>query len=550
MTRPAGFDRMFTGKAIDAHYVPSDEPMFQHNCYIEALPPVLTAGRAADLMRREPSYHASERLLPPERRLIAVQRIANYIDPMWVFLDLEQRFSRVIRNGYLARNPLSAEWRKQMMAAFPKIDLGADMPGYVPQIRSTAAGFSILGVSGIGKSTAVESVLSLYPQLISHTGYNGIPFDQQQLTWLKLDCPFDGSVRGLCMMFFQVVDQILGTRFYQKYNNKRRSTDELLPLMKNTAAITGLGVLVIDEIQRLSSAASGGAEKMLNFFVELINTIGVPVVLIGTFKAYGLLASEFAQARRSAGQGDLIWPNLKYDDNWEFFIEGLWRYQWTNTPSELTNELSKVIYDESQGITDIAVKLYMLAQWSVIGEDNEELIPETFTRVAQESLQLAQPILEALRTNNQELLRKIPDIQSPLANLDAYYEKAAKRVQAEQGKSRGSLGSRKKDVLQQIVTQLSLAGFGSDRAWEVANQTLSDCGDSCDIKQLITMAFQSALAQQPTNDDKKKPRPVRKKPKTPPLSKNDMRTIVRQEADPHAALQQAGLTKPATEFLE
>ncbi len=501
-------------------------------------------------MRREPSYHASERLLPPERRLLAVQRIANYIDPMWVFLDLEQRFSRVIRNGYLARNPLSAEWRKQMLAAFPKIDLGKDMPGYVPQVRSTAAGFSILGVSGIGKSTAVESVLSLYPQLIIHTEYNGIPFDQQQLTWLKLDCPFDGSVRGLCLMFFQVVDQILGTRFYQKYNNKRRSTDELLPLMKNTAAVTGLGVLVIDEIQRLSSAASGGAEKMLNFFVELINTIGVPVVLIGTFKAYGLLASEFAQARRSAGQGDLVWPNLKFDDDWEFFIKGLWRYQWTSTPTELTEELSRTIYDESQGITDIAVKLYMLAQWAVIGEEDEALTPETFKRVARESLQLARPILEALRTNNQELLRKIPDIQSPLANLDAYYEKAAKRVQSEQGKMRISLGTRKKDVLQQIVTQLSLAGFESDRVWEIANQTFSSCGDGCDIKQLIAMAFQTALVQQPTNDSNKQPAAGRKKPKSPPLSENDVRTIARGDAEPHAALQQAGLTKPATEFLE
>jgi hypothetical protein len=38
-------------------------------------------------MRREPAYHESERLLSPELRLQGVQRIANYVEPMWVFLD-------------------------------------------------------------------------------------------------------------------------------------------------------------------------------------------------------------------------------------------------------------------------------------------------------------------------------------------------------------------------------------------------------------------------------------------------------------------------------
>ncbi len=59
--------------------------------------------------------------------------------------------------------------------------------------------------------------------------------------------------------------------------------------MSLTAANHCIGVLVIDEIQRLSQARSGGAERMLNFFVQLINTIGVPVVLIGTYKARSLI---------------------------------------------------------------------------------------------------------------------------------------------------------------------------------------------------------------------------------------------------------------------
>jgi hypothetical protein len=286
-------NRIITGKQLQATYHDSEDPMNRHNCYVEALPKILTSSRATDLMRRDPAFHESERLLPPELRLHAVQRIANYIDPVWVFLDIEQRFSRLIRNGYIARNPLSPEWRKQMLAGFPTIDLGNDIHGYDPIIRSTASGFYIIGTSGIGKSTAVESVLSLYPQVIVHSEYNGRPFDQHQLVWIKLDCPHDGSVKGLCMMFFQSIDNLLGTRYYNKYcENSRRTAVELLPIMALTASVLGLGVLVIDEIQRLSSAKSGGADDMLNFFVLLVNVIGVPVVLVGTYKAYEMLTLD------------------------------------------------------------------------------------------------------------------------------------------------------------------------------------------------------------------------------------------------------------------
>ncbi len=483
------YNRIVTGETIDACYHDSEDPMNRHNCYAEALPRVYSSERAADLMRREPAYHESERLLPPELRLQGVQRIANYVEPMCVFLEMEQRFSRLIRNGYIARNPLSSEWKKQMLSGFPKIDEGKDIPGYRPKIRSTASGFFILGTSGVGKSTAVESVLSLYPQVIVHTEYNAQPVDQNQLVWLKLDCPHDGSTRGLCVSFFLALDNLLGTRYYNKYcESKRRTALELLPLMAREASLLGLGVLVIDEIQRLKSASSGGNDEMLEFFVLLVNTIGLPVVLVGTHKAYNLLSGTFAMARRGEGQGDLIWPLFKEDAYWDFFLEGLWRYQWTSESTELTKELSQVIYDESQGITDIAIKLYMLAQWSVIGEEAELLTPEVFRTVAKESLQLVQPILSALRAGNLEILRTVPDIQSPLSNLELFYENAFKRI-ANQTKALSKLGSRPPDIFQQIVNQLILAGIDGEEGKLCAQKAIAHCGNGADIKELLD-AFQ------------------------------------------------------------
>ena len=129
----------------------------------------------------------------------------------------------------------------------------------------------------------MEAILSLYPQVIYHSQYDQQAFSRVQVVWLKLDCPFDGSVKGLCLNFFQAVDNLLDTQYYLNYARRGRSTvDEMLPQMARVASIHGLGVLVIDELQHLREARSGGSNKMLNFFVQLVNTIGMPVVLIGT----------------------------------------------------------------------------------------------------------------------------------------------------------------------------------------------------------------------------------------------------------------------------
>ncbi|XWK90296.1 MAG: ATP-binding protein [Phormidium sp.] len=130
-------------------------------------------------------------------------------------------------------------------------------PDALPQRkRSTANGFTIIGMSGVGKTTAVEEILQLYPQVINHSYYHNRDFILRQIVWLKLDCPFDGSMKGLCLNFFQAVDDLLSTSYYQNYTgNGRRTVDELIPAMARVASLHCLGVLVIDELQNLSEAS-------------------------------------------------------------------------------------------------------------------------------------------------------------------------------------------------------------------------------------------------------------------------------------------------------
>lgn len=429
------------GRAEAASYSDPLIPGYRHNPLIEALPPILTQEEAGWQLSNYPEFDEQQRLLPAELRFHLIQEVLDFFEPLAIHLDLEQRFSRLIRRGYKTRNPRQ---RPDWAEIDHQLKTMADHL-HPANPHSGAVSFTLLGISGVGKSTAVERILSLYPQIIFHSHYHQQPLSMTQLVWLKLDCPFDGSTKGLCLNFFEAIDRCLDTHYYYHYTrNGRASTDELLVHMARVGAIHRLGVLVVDEIQNLNEAKSGGDKKMLNFFVQLVNTMGLPVVLIGTHKARRLLAREFRQARRSTGQGRPIWDNMGQDETWQLFVESLWRYQYVHQPVDLTPELSHTLYDESQGITDFVVKLFMLAQIRAIVSGQERLTPDIIRSVAADSLQFAAPALSALRRGDRAALQQFEDIE-PL-DLEPYLEQARLALQTQQQAGRPSKsGSPKKD---------------------------------------------------------------------------------------------------------
>lgn len=136
--------------------------------------------------------------------------------------------------------------------------------------------------------------------------------------------------------------------------------------------------------------------------MTLINKIGLPVMIIGTPAALPLLQGAFRQARRTSGIGSAVWEPMPEGGDWEGFIRRMWAFQWTRAESPLTDEIVAVLRDESQGIVDVVIKLYMLAQLRAIqlGElgGREEVIDAGLIRhVAKTELTLIAPMIDALR---------------------------------------------------------------------------------------------------------------------------------------------------------
>ena len=263
---------------------------FRFNPLIEALPPPFEPGDAITKLMIRPPYSDNERQCPSSYRQLLTQRIVRLHQPMEREVDVFGRIDRCIRWGYADRSPLSPAYAAQL-AAGHTASVNSGGLNYTGSYHPHTYGFSILGISGIGKSTTVETILSLYPQVIRHAAYRDIPLHMHQISWIKLDCSCDGSLKGLCMDFFRELDDLLSTDYCRQYSSRRATLDQMMVAMSRLCVSHNIGVLIIDEIQNLCTAQKGVPEKVLNFFVTLVNTIGVPWIL--TIFSFGLSFVHF-----------------------------------------------------------------------------------------------------------------------------------------------------------------------------------------------------------------------------------------------------------------
>lgn len=421
------------GRVEQADYVEQAVWSYRNVPTNEALGRTLSRKDVAMRLAQRPPFEDEMRMAASQDRLEMVQAaMLEWFEPLPFHLDLHESLSRALRGGLSQRNPFTPGYYRENGV---QIDHFWSPPRTFQ--RSSALGFQLTGISGGGKTSAIERDLSLYPQWIKHTEYKGKPFHFDQLTWLHLDCPFDVSVRGLCVNMIQAVDAIFRPKkteesYMHLYNKGNRATvDTLILSIAAIAANHCLGLLVIDEIQRLALAKSGGAERMLAFFVQLVNTIGVPVVLVGTWKARAILAQEFIQIRRGSGQGEKEWDRMqKGSDNWSHFIKAMWNFQFVKHPVELTPELSDTLYDETQGITDYAIKVFCMAQWRAISTGRERITPAMIRSVAKDGLRSARNVLQALREGKSTaVIGQLEDVLPPdiLALMQQEQKKLDKR---------------------------------------------------------------------------------------------------------------------------
>lgn len=518
-----------------AKYIDAEIKDYENNPLINALPSIKSEKEVSNLLFLTPKITDEERRLPSHlRRHVMTAILDKFLYPTAQHIQLEQLISIQIRRSYLNRNIATKDYDN--LVNNTNFD---DISKSYNQTTNSSFVSSLIGCSGTGKSTAIEAIIKTYPQAIYHPKYQ-----HTQLVWLKIDAPHDGSARSLCVHFFRAVDNALGTSYESTYVKSRSSADLLLGDIARVSAIHSLGILVLDELQHLQVASSGGYDKLLNFFVTMSNVIKVPLLLVGTPKALGMVDREMRSARRLSQIGYIHWERFKLEPKkkgekdeteWQTFLKKMWKLQWLKKPTPLTEELEQVFKLCTQGIVHLATLLFYLTQVRAVVSGQEAITPNRILQVFNEELKLIHPMINAIHSGRQEEINKFDD-------LDRLTEKFYNQEAIREKETIESETSSKENELIEMLIKLNL----SENTARITVKKVIEQYPDADLHKLMTKILYP-------DDEGNKPQKLQKKSKQmklePKYVDKDIRVLADSD-DAYESLKKAGLITDITLFLD
>lgn len=393
---------------------------FDENPFIRRLPPPPSDQDLFSFLKSVPPCTDQERQLAPHlREQLAFVRVKQAFIPVGEQLRQASKIDQLIRSGYVARNPAEGLYQAQLteLAEENEDDILKQMnKRRLMKFGLAADSIVNLGPSGQGKTTLMRKALAAYPQVL-HQKLPGIGLITQ-IVWVRVEAASDGSTKQTILSLFAAINELLHENYVERFGSLTR--ERLLVKARQVCAKHAIGLIVVDEIQNLSKSQGGGSDLM-QFLTSLVNVINVPILMIGTMKAVSMMQGSFRTARRGEGLGSIIYEPMPMSKEWSIFVGKLFALQWTRDRTEATPEIVETLWDESQGIIDIAVKLFVLSQMRAIRKGqkkggDEFITPALIRTVARDSLKLVRPMIDALRRKDIKALTRYDD----LIDLDAH----------------------------------------------------------------------------------------------------------------------------------
>jgi ABC-type dipeptide/oligopeptide/nickel transport system ATPase component len=359
--------------AVKAVYHDAILPEHKGNPLIEALPPKQTWENLLHIFCHYPDYAEEISVHPdPLVREEYLNRIEEIRQPLVDYHDCFRAIERAIKKGYSAKNPLTPTTAQYLH--YP-VDERPDIEPRTGFFQPKGDGLTLIGESGVGKTSMVEQVLSYFPNVIVHESYQGQLLEfKKQVVWIKVDCPSNSSVRDLCEEILSTLDLTLD----REKTKPAGTIGALIRQLEQCIKSSFLGMLVIDEMQNLQFKRTGGENNLLRFLHRLVNKLGVPLFFVANPPFDQSLVKELKSARRAESCYHHTMRVLERDsESWKKYVKQLWKYQWTNGYTELTEELSDVLHYLSAGNIDMASRTYREAQRLVIGSNDERITRAT-----------------------------------------------------------------------------------------------------------------------------------------------------------------------------
>lgn len=258
--------------------------------------------------------------------------------------------------------------------------------------------FTIIGTSGIGKSSAISRAISLITEnriIETDKPYTKI------IPCLIVQCPFDSSVKGLLLEILRKVDEELGTDHYIHAVKSRASTTDMLIGVVSSIALNNIGMLVVDEIQNVVNSKNG--KSLIGALTQLINNSGISICMVGTPESTVFFEQAMQLARRSVG---LQYTTMKYDEYFQSFCKIIFKYQFLKNRTEITAAITEWLYEHSAGVISVVISLIHDAQEIAILTGKEVLNLDTLNEAYQQRLSLLHGYIQPSVIQNKPTTKK------------------------------------------------------------------------------------------------------------------------------------------------
>ena len=316
------------------------------NPFLESVPEQMDRGTFFRRIYGKPPFPPDMADITQEERHVCLSYLSGLYIPMDYLYTVYDILLRAIRTTYTTKTMLDTVRQMQALR-----DHGS--AGFATQAQSG----SLLGVPGIGKTSAVRRCLSLCRSAsrIRNTRGNlfiksrSVPFCRvpgrlfDQDAGVQHDC---GSGSGDRVEYFRIAAR-----------QSRLSASALVTQVKIICLNHGIGLIVVDELQNVISTAEKNRQvkPLIKFLVELVNDTCTSLYFVGTSEADQLFSQQEHLKRRTRG---LRLLPLKPDVAYRTFLEQVWQYQVTPGRMALTDAAANRIYDHSGGIPSYILRFF------------------------------------------------------------------------------------------------------------------------------------------------------------------------------------------------
>lgn len=360
------------------------------NVLVKALPPMLTGSALDEALSILPEYDPNITTQDPAIRLVNLNELYKVFVPTKMAKEIYTRMylsllrSLQKKESKLAIQQYMENYKATRQQTYNGIINGADS-------------FTIIGASGIGKSSSITRAIQLltFEEIIEiQKPYSRI------IPCLLVQTPFDASIKSLLLEILRVVDEKLGSKYYTNALRVKSTTDMLIGSVSQVA-LNHIGLLVVDEIQHIVNHKNG--KTLIGCLTQLINNSGISIAMIGTPESSAFFTQAMQLARRSLG---LQYEALEFGEEFQRVCKTLYRYQYVNNQTDLDFATIQWLYEHSNGNISIVAGLIHDAQETAILNGTEILNMDTLRLAYQDRMAMLHPYISVSKRSPTSMAKK------------------------------------------------------------------------------------------------------------------------------------------------